>query len=203
MRQERTFRRRHPRGPASEAELHGWGRQRCVRGLGRPLAPLGGRPLVSGRDRNPVARNHLPAGGDAVRSAAGPVGPAPTVAKPGLISTAADAYAGWPPKALMQADALDPLLDGSAPFDRLPPIEAWDWPGGWPGGHSNRTRATELPRADRPTRAETNCLQTDSTATTHFQHIHSHPRMFGKRPDLLSFLSAAVWTRLSARVTER
>ena len=27
-------------------------------------------------------------------------------------------------------DAMDPLLDGSAPFDRLPPLEDWAWRGG-------------------------------------------------------------------------
>ena len=46
-------------------------------------------------------------------------------------STAAEAedYAGWRAWALAEADAMDPLLDNSAPFDRLPPIEAWDWRG--------------------------------------------------------------------------
>lgn len=38
-------------------------------------------------------------------------------------------YAGWRDWALAEADALDPLLDGSAPFDRLPPIEEWHWRG--------------------------------------------------------------------------
>lgn len=38
-------------------------------------------------------------------------------------------YAGWRAWALAEADALDPLLDGSAPFDRLPPIEDWAWRG--------------------------------------------------------------------------
>lgn len=38
-------------------------------------------------------------------------------------------YAGWRAWAMAQADAADPLRDGSAPFDRLPPIEAWDWRG--------------------------------------------------------------------------
>ena len=38
-------------------------------------------------------------------------------------------YAGWRAWALSEADGMDPLLDGSAPFDRLPPIEDWDWRG--------------------------------------------------------------------------
>lgn len=46
-------------------------------------------------------------------------------------SPAADAadYAAWRTWALEQADAMDPLLDGSAPFDRLPPLAAWAWRG--------------------------------------------------------------------------
>jgi hypothetical protein len=46
-------------------------------------------------------------------------------------SPAAEAqdYAGWRAWALAEADALDLLLDGSAPFDRLPPIEDWTWRG--------------------------------------------------------------------------
>jgi len=40
-----------------------------------------------------------------------------------------DDYAGWRTWALAQADAMDPLLDGSAPFARLPPIEDWVWRG--------------------------------------------------------------------------
>lgn len=39
-------------------------------------------------------------------------------------------YAGWRAWALAEADGLDPLKDGSAPFERLPPIEAWAWRGG-------------------------------------------------------------------------
>ena len=31
--------------------------------------------------------------------------------------------------ALAQADAIDPLSDGSIPFSRLPPIEQWNWRG--------------------------------------------------------------------------
>lgn len=42
---------------------------------------------------------------------------------------AGDDYAGWRTWALAQAEAIDPLLDGSAPFARLPPIEAWTWRG--------------------------------------------------------------------------
>lgn len=38
-------------------------------------------------------------------------------------------YSDWRAWALAEADALDPLLDGSAPFDRLPPIEDWEWRG--------------------------------------------------------------------------
>lgn len=38
-------------------------------------------------------------------------------------------YASWRAWALAEADALDPLLDGSAPFDRLPAIEDWEWRG--------------------------------------------------------------------------
>lgn len=44
-------------------------------------------------------------------------------------AAAAKAYAGWRDWALAAADALDPLLDGSAPFERLPPIEDWAWRG--------------------------------------------------------------------------
>ena len=42
---------------------------------------------------------------------------------------AAPDYAGWRTWALAQAEAMDPLLDGSAPFARLPPIEDWTWRG--------------------------------------------------------------------------
>lgn len=42
---------------------------------------------------------------------------------------AAKDYAGWRDWALAAADALDPLLDGSAPFERLAPIEDWNWRG--------------------------------------------------------------------------
>jgi hypothetical protein len=37
--------------------------------------------------------------------------------------------AGWRDWALAAADALDPLLDGSAAFERLAPIEDWTWRG--------------------------------------------------------------------------
>lgn len=42
---------------------------------------------------------------------------------------AGDDYAAWRAWALAEADATDPLLDGSAPFSRLPPIEDWAWRG--------------------------------------------------------------------------
>ena len=45
-------------------------------------------------------------------------------------AAAAGDYAGWRAWALAEADAMDPLKDGSAPFERLPPIEAWAWRGG-------------------------------------------------------------------------
>jgi hypothetical protein len=38
-------------------------------------------------------------------------------------------YAAWREWALEQADAIDPLVDGSIPFSRLPPIEQWSWRG--------------------------------------------------------------------------
>jgi len=44
-------------------------------------------------------------------------------------AAAAADYAGWRSWALDQAAAMDPLRDGAAPFARLPPIEAWTWPG--------------------------------------------------------------------------
>lgn len=44
-------------------------------------------------------------------------------------AAAAPDYAGWRTWALAQADTMDPLLDGSAPFPRLPPLEAWTWRG--------------------------------------------------------------------------
>ena len=52
------------------------------------------------------------------------------LAADGSPAAQAEDYAGWRTWALAEADALDPLLDGSAPFERLPPIEAWDWRGG-------------------------------------------------------------------------
>lgn len=44
---------------------------------------------------------------------------------------AADAadYAAWREWALGRADTMDPLLDGSAPFNRLPVLEDWVWRG--------------------------------------------------------------------------
>lgn len=45
------------------------------------------------------------------------------------LAAAGDDYAGWRSWALAQAEAMDPLLDGSAPFARLPPLEAWTWRG--------------------------------------------------------------------------
>lgn len=47
----------------------------------------------------------------------------------GSAAAAAADYAGWRTWALAQAEAMDPLLDGSAPFARLPPLEAWAWRG--------------------------------------------------------------------------
>lgn len=44
-------------------------------------------------------------------------------------AAAAGDYAEWRAWALAEADGLDPLLDGSAPFSRLPPIEDWTWRG--------------------------------------------------------------------------
>ncbi len=41
----------------------------------------------------------------------------------------ADDYTAWRLWALGEADAIDPLLDGSAPFDRLPPLDEWTWRG--------------------------------------------------------------------------
>lgn len=51
-------------------------------------------------------------------------------------SPAADAadYANSRAGALAQAEAMDPLLDGSAPFARLPPLEDWDGRVGQAGG---------------------------------------------------------------------
>lgn len=43
-------------------------------------------------------------------------------------TTAAD-YADWRTWALDQAEAMDPLRNGAAPFARLPPLEAWTWDG--------------------------------------------------------------------------
>lgn len=45
------------------------------------------------------------------------------------LAAAGDDYAGWRSWALAQAEAMDPLLDGSAPFAPLPPLEAWTWRG--------------------------------------------------------------------------
>lgn len=44
-------------------------------------------------------------------------------------AAAAADYGAWRIWALAQADAMDPLLDGSAPFARLPPLEDWTPPG--------------------------------------------------------------------------
>ena len=52
------------------------------------------------------------------------------VAADGSPAASARDYAGWRAWALAEADAMDPLKDGSAPFDRLPPIEDWTWRGG-------------------------------------------------------------------------
>lgn len=38
-------------------------------------------------------------------------------------------YAAWRAWALEEADAIDPVLDGSAPFARLPAREDWEWRG--------------------------------------------------------------------------
>ncbi|MFE9084633.1 hypothetical protein ACQKKG_09505 [Brevundimonas sp. NPDC003935] len=43
-------------------------------------------------------------------------------------TTAAD-YADWRTWALDQAEAMDPLRNGAAPFARLPPLEDWTWDG--------------------------------------------------------------------------
>ncbi len=51
-------------------------------------------------------------------------------------------YPGWRAWALAQADAMDPLKDGSAPFRRLAPIKDWTWRGGVTAGHSNVTPPT-------------------------------------------------------------
>ena len=47
----------------------------------------------------------------------------------GSTASTRDDYAAWRAWALSEADAIDPLLDGSAPFDRLPPLEDWVWRG--------------------------------------------------------------------------
>nr|WP_313634784.1 hypothetical protein [Brevundimonas diminuta] len=47
----------------------------------------------------------------------------------GSAAAAAADYAAWRTWALDQAEAMDPLLDGSAPFARLPPLEDWTPPG--------------------------------------------------------------------------
>lgn len=47
----------------------------------------------------------------------------------GSAAAAGEDYVGWRSWALAQAGTIDPLLDGSAPFARLPPIEAWTPPG--------------------------------------------------------------------------
>lgn len=52
------------------------------------------------------------------------------VAADASLAAAAPDYAGWRTWALDQAEAMDPLLDGSAPFARLPPLEEWTPPGG-------------------------------------------------------------------------
>jgi hypothetical protein len=51
------------------------------------------------------------------------------LAADGSPAAQAEDYAGWRVWALAEADALDPLLEGSAPFDRLPPLEDWSWRG--------------------------------------------------------------------------
>ena len=51
------------------------------------------------------------------------------LAADGSPAAKAEDYAGWRDWALAETDALDPLLDGSAPFDRLPPIGDWHWRG--------------------------------------------------------------------------
>lgn len=47
----------------------------------------------------------------------------------GSAAAAAADYAGWRTWALDQAEAMDPLRNGSAPFARLPPLEDWTPPG--------------------------------------------------------------------------
>lgn len=51
------------------------------------------------------------------------------LAADGSPAAAGEDYAGWRSWALSEADGMDPLRDGSAPFDRLPPIEEWEWRG--------------------------------------------------------------------------
>lgn len=51
------------------------------------------------------------------------------LAADGSPAAAGEDYAGWRAWALAEADALDPLLDGSAPFNRLPSLEDWEWRG--------------------------------------------------------------------------
>jgi len=45
----------------------------------------------------------------------------------GSAAAAAPDYAGWRALALGQAEAMDPLRNGAAPFARLPPFETWTW----------------------------------------------------------------------------
>lgn len=47
----------------------------------------------------------------------------------GSLAAEAEDYAGWRAWAVAEADGMDPLLDGSAPFNRLPPLEDWEWRG--------------------------------------------------------------------------
>lgn len=51
------------------------------------------------------------------------------IAADGSPAAETEDYVGWRAWALAEAHAMDPLLDGSAPFVRLPPIEDWAWRG--------------------------------------------------------------------------
>lgn len=59
---------------------------------------------------------------------AGPNDPRYVAAADGSAAAAAD-YEAWRIWALDQAEAMDPLRNGAAPFARLPPLVDWTPPG--------------------------------------------------------------------------
>lgn len=112
---------------AGLAELGERRRLRAVEAVRQAVAEKASKKRLAYRDAQTALKERLAA--QAARHSQAQAIRAYVAAADGSPVAAATDYGGWRTWALSQAEAMDPLLDGSAPFARLPPIEAWTWRG--------------------------------------------------------------------------